>query len=110
MSELPVKPSPYIAEEFPPVAYRVCWRHDTARLVSAKHRSPPQCRNFPTREAAEQFKLEMQASYLDDIIICVIAVHLSPPKRAAKYDARQRNIAAEFDWPLQRRPLGGGVR
>jgi hypothetical protein len=52
----------------------------------------------------------MQASYLDDIIICVIAVHLSPPKRAAKYDARQRNIAVEFDWPLQRRPLGGGVR
>jgi len=49
----------------------------------------------------------MQASYLDNIIICVIAVHLSRPKRAAKYDARQRNIAVEFDWPLQHRPLDG---
>ena len=83
------------------------WRHDTARLVSTKHRSPSQCRDFPTREAAEQFKLVMQASYPDNIIICVMAVHLSRPKRAAKYDARQRNIAIEFDWPLQHRPLDG---
>jgi hypothetical protein len=104
MSEPPAKPSRYVANGFPPVAWRVEWRHDTPKVVSAKYRSPPQKRDFQTQTAAEQFKQAMEASYRDSIVICVLPVHISRRKREAKYDARQRNIAAEFDWPLQRRP------
>lgn len=96
------EPSPFIAEQFPPIAYRVSWRHHTAKLVSLK-RQPEQFRDFATAEEARDYAKAMQVSYPHSVVSSK-PLHVTHPKRNAKNDARQHDIGELVPLPLQRKP------
>jgi hypothetical protein len=94
--------SPYITEQFPPIAYRVRWRHYSAKLVSATKQSEAY-RDFATPREAEVFAQSMRASYPYSVV-STKPLHITHRKREARYDARQRSIDEIVALPLQRKP------
>jgi hypothetical protein len=89
----------FVFDEFPPVAWRVWWRHHDAKLNGKRPRRA--FRDFKTEEEAEKLKRSMKEAH-PHRLICVKPRYPTLSKREAKYGERQQSIA--IDLPLQRKP------
>ena len=94
--------SPFITEQFAPIAYRVHWRHHPAKLVATKKQHEAY-RDFGTPEEAEDFARSMRQLHPHSVV-STKPLHLTHPKRTAKNDARQHDIGELVPLPLQRKP------